>query len=283
MYTVRGYPVKRALTAMLYAWQIGPFWQDTLELCVMSCSVLPIHIIYIAYILHGHPIGIGKPYDCPSDSQSTMNVSFGKTTANPRWHYQMETLYALLALCEGNPSVTGGFPAQRQVTRSFDVFFDRRLNKRLRKNYCTSMHHATVRRLLWFVSYTDCYRILQGYFTRPNTYGTNTCRVEILAKAMILLMRRLYHYVEYTCKEAVQMIRNLDVDWFLWFGTKRSYPILPESVFIALIGRHDQINPSLCFDSPAQDCSNSIANASELLQSCIKPPILSITSVIFGN
>ena len=30
---------------------------------------------------------------------------------------------ALLAICEGNPQVTGGFPSQRPVTRSFDVFF----------------------------------------------------------------------------------------------------------------------------------------------------------------
>ena len=42
-------------------------------------------------------------------------------------------IYALLALCEGNPPVTGGFPAQRLVTRSFNVLFDQRLNKRLSK------------------------------------------------------------------------------------------------------------------------------------------------------
>ena len=35
-------------------------------------------------------------------------------------------------LC-GNSLVTGEFPAQRPVTRSFDVFFDLRLNKRLSK------------------------------------------------------------------------------------------------------------------------------------------------------
>ena len=40
---------------------------------------------------------------------------------------------ALLPLCEGNPPVTDGFPSQRTVTRSFDVFFDRRMNKRLSK------------------------------------------------------------------------------------------------------------------------------------------------------
>ena len=31
---------------------------------------------------------------------------------------------ALLALCAGNSPVTGEFPAQRPVTRSFDIFFD---------------------------------------------------------------------------------------------------------------------------------------------------------------
>ena len=36
-------------------------------------------------------------------------------------------------LCVGNSSVTGEFPLQRPVTQSFDVFFDRRLNKRLSK------------------------------------------------------------------------------------------------------------------------------------------------------
>ena len=39
----------------------------------------------------------------------------------------METFSALLDLCAGNSSVPGEFPAQRPVTRSFDVFFDLRL------------------------------------------------------------------------------------------------------------------------------------------------------------
>ena len=38
-----------------------------------------------------------------------------------------------LALYGGNPSVTGRFPSQRTVARSFDVFFDLCLNKRLSK------------------------------------------------------------------------------------------------------------------------------------------------------
>ena len=50
------------------------------------------------------------------------------------WRHQMETFSALLAICAGNSSVSGEFPAQRPVTRSFDVFFDVRLIKRLSKH-----------------------------------------------------------------------------------------------------------------------------------------------------
>ena len=45
----------------------------------------------------------------------------------------METFTVLPALCAGNSPVTGEFPAQRPVTRSFDALFDLRLNKRLSK------------------------------------------------------------------------------------------------------------------------------------------------------
>ena len=42
----------------------------------------------------------------------------------------METFSALQAICAGNSPVPGEFPAQRPVTRSFDVYFDLRPNKR---------------------------------------------------------------------------------------------------------------------------------------------------------
>ena len=51
----------------------------------------------------------------------------------------MEAFSALLAICAGNSPVPGEFPTQRPVTRNFDVYFDLRLNKRLRKQswgYC---------------------------------------------------------------------------------------------------------------------------------------------------
>ena len=51
----------------------------------------------------------------------------------PWWRHQMETFSVSLALCAGNSPVPGEFPTQRPVTRSFDVYFDLRPNKRLSK------------------------------------------------------------------------------------------------------------------------------------------------------
>ena len=58
---------------------------------------------------------------------------FSVIVCPPWWRHPMETFSALLALCEGNPPVTGGFHSQMLVTQNFDVFFDLRLNKRLSK------------------------------------------------------------------------------------------------------------------------------------------------------
>ena len=46
---------------------------------------------------------------------------------------RLDTFSALLVLCAGNSLVTGKFPSERPVMRSFDVFFDLRLNKRWSK------------------------------------------------------------------------------------------------------------------------------------------------------
>ena len=77
---------------------------------------------------------------------------------NTWWRHQMKTFFALLALCAGNLPVTGEFPSQRPVTRSFDVFFDLRLNKRLSKQSWgwwfqtpswSFWHHCNVHRSLY--------------------------------------------------------------------------------------------------------------------------------------
>ena len=51
----------------------------------------------------------------------------------PMMRHQMETFSALLAICAGNSPASDELPTQRLVTRSFDIFFDLCLNKRLRK------------------------------------------------------------------------------------------------------------------------------------------------------
>ena len=64
------------------------------------------------------------------------------------WRHQMETFSALLAICVGNSPVTGEYPAQRPVTRSFDVFFDLRLHERLSKQ-SWGWWFETLSRPLW--------------------------------------------------------------------------------------------------------------------------------------
>ena len=49
------------------------------------------------------------------------------------WRHKMETFSALMAFSDGNLPVTGEMPSQRPVARSFGVFCDLRLNKRMRK------------------------------------------------------------------------------------------------------------------------------------------------------
>ena len=62
--------------------------------------------------------------------------------------HQMEAFSALLALCAGNSPVTDEFPPQRPVARSFNVFFDLRLNKWLSKQWW-GLWFETPLRPLW--------------------------------------------------------------------------------------------------------------------------------------
>ena len=66
-------------------------------------------------------------HDVPVPSHEREGVSMSW------WRHQMETFSALLTICAGNSPVTGEFPTQRPVTRSFDVYFDLHPNKRLSK------------------------------------------------------------------------------------------------------------------------------------------------------
>ena len=94
------------------------------------------------------------------------------------WRHQMETFSALLTLGAGNSPVTGEFPAQRPVTRSFDVLFDLRLNKRLSKQpwgwwfettSCSLWHHP----LMISVHHQYC----QETQTEANKESNNNCEL----------------------------------------------------------------------------------------------------------
>ena len=110
------------------------------------------------------------------------------------WHQQMETFSAFLALCAGNSPVTCKFPAQRPVTRSFDVFFDLRLNKRLSKQSWGWWSETPLRSLwrhcnvcttpitwLFILSYICKSNILWTDFIRNTTFllKFNRCHMQI--------------------------------------------------------------------------------------------------------
>ena len=90
--------------------------------------------------------GSGFSFKCAADlrlrngqvlpiSFRVVTLSLGVIIGLVSWRrHQMETYSALLAICAGNSLTTGEFPAQRPVTRSFGVFFDLSLNKRLSKH-----------------------------------------------------------------------------------------------------------------------------------------------------
>ena len=86
------------------------------------------------------------------------------------WQHQMETFSALLAICAGNSPVPDEFPAQRPVTRSFDVFFDLHPNKRLSKQ-SWGWWFETLSCPLWRHCYdlarSLCVYAWYSYFERP--------------------------------------------------------------------------------------------------------------------
>ena len=95
-----------------------------------KCNVVRLRYFTVNYntILHTRRICIA-PHKCIwpfSKRLWTLNrVSW--------WRHQMKTFSAWLSLCAGNSPVNDGFPSQRTATRSFDVFFDLWLIKRLSK------------------------------------------------------------------------------------------------------------------------------------------------------
>ena len=95
------------------------------------------------------------------------------------WRHQMETFSALLAICAGNSPASGEFPAQRPVTRSFDIFFDLRLNKWLSTQswgwWFETLSCLLWRQCNWFPNYGAPLQIMS--ISSLNIHSVSGCRI----------------------------------------------------------------------------------------------------------
>ena len=141
-------------------------------------------ILYISFN-HIRKVLSSGQYTCKSHLQNVghfVQTSIMMTSSNGN-------ISALLALCAGNSPVTGEFPSPRPVTGSFDIFFDLRLNKRLRKQ-SWGWWFETTSRLIWRHRYDVClYQqnhqttwiemiILQGWVTKVPKWSGLTSIIE---------------------------------------------------------------------------------------------------------
>ena len=141
------------------------------------------------------------------------------------WRYQMETFSALLAIYVGNSPVTGEFPAQRPVTRSFEVFVDLRLNKRSWG---------------WWVNNREA-----GDFGRHRAhYDVIVMFVEIIVHALFVYCRyhRFHHTASYLhavikCMNSLSWIFNLEKKLIANFriSTWNNHDIQTSMEFIQLV------------------------------------------------
>ena len=102
-------------------------WNPQLQYRSMNMLTTLCRFGFVITTVNKHTIVYGTAL-CP------LSYLLALTSLMPTWwRHQMETFSALLAICAGNSPVPGEFPTQRPVTRSFDVYFDLRTNKRLSK------------------------------------------------------------------------------------------------------------------------------------------------------
>ena len=130
------------------------------------------------------------------------------------WHHWMETFATLLALCDGNPPVTGGFPSQRPVMRSFHNFFHLCLNKRLSKQ---SIHpwfempsrslwrHCNVLRKcmsVWHLQTDGHFAVASVCYSNPHM----TCSI---CNSYTLQMEGKYKHLRQNCTDEIVKIKNV--------------------------------------------------------------------------
>ena len=105
----------------------------------------------LAFVWGIHRWPVNSPHKGPVTRKI---VPFGDVIMKPLWVYVSITHDDVIKwkhylcywpFCAGNSLVTGKFPSQRPVTRSFDVFHDLCLNKRLSEQWwgwCLRCHRA---------------------------------------------------------------------------------------------------------------------------------------------
>ena len=128
-------------------WSVYPIHSvvNTMHACTddMRCKVARISTVklFIYQVLPKYS-GISQHQDGFLHTGTLLTCS--PEIRHPWWRHKIDTLSALLALCDGNSLVTGEFPSQRPVMQSFVVFFDLRPNKRLSKQYAGDLrrHYA---------------------------------------------------------------------------------------------------------------------------------------------
>ena len=126
------------------------------------------------------------------------------STIRPWWRHQMETFSALIALCAG----PGEFPTQRPVTRSFVVFFDLRLNKRLSKQPW-SRWFETPLLSLWrqysaiIHGYEGCVRLMNDWLRELMTFSIKLPNPFIFKLFMVFIEMakafRMHLYYRHSC------------------------------------------------------------------------------------
>ena len=135
------------------------------------------------------------------------------------WGYQMETFSALLTLCAGNSPVSSEFPSQRPVTRSFDIFFDPRLNKRVSKHSrrgwfetppCSSWRHCT------------------GYCVRYGKFGR---KIAMSWPDSIVLTRPLSHMSDWTPWWWSIAMPTHNAAWHTRAGNTNRHSIVSEKIW----------------------------------------------------
>ena len=134
----------------------------------------------------------------------------------------METFSALLALCAGNSPVSGEFPTQRPVTRSFDVFFDLRLIKRLSKNsrgwWFETLSHPLWRhcneKCLWYnnsdyklLKFGLCSQTLQDWTNDAVLSVTRPCPVGLYSIIFLRRTAKVMFSCLFVCLSACLSIR----------------------------------------------------------------------------